>query len=416
MRKACVFSMGDDQTASVPHTSSPDHARDPNDLLEREDGASARVRSPLEHPASAIHAPDRTSIALPDRSLQNRESYGYRSSVLTKQELDNATPLDTAGMVRVFSEHALLSASARSITGRKDLAKLSADRIALAARMGGWREVPWRRVHSPFDHLGADFSNFAAVIEHLKDQWTLAGAARLASQALIEGILMYGAPGVGKTYLAQTVAQCMKTPCRIYSAGNAQEAFQLCGSDAGYNNARPGLIFDLLAHNDTAAPVLVIDEIDKLQCDVQGTRESPLRSILDLTEPNSAAIFRDNCVQIEMDASRIIVLCTANDIDLVPPYIRSRLALFEIHPPSEEQKRLLVHQCFSELEKTHCCPDGIYLDEDSVTRAIRGESVDIRALRKSIIRSFAAAVRGWDRRVIVTYSAPVSPTRKIGFI
>jgi ATP-dependent Lon protease len=194
-------------------------------------------------------------------------------------------------MVRVFSPEALADATA-ALDGMRDQdVKRLRPVLARAARDDGWRSVPWavdapvaREQDpgvglNPFAEIGPDFDNFREVIEHLSMQWLCASHALEAGESRLDPILLLGPPGIGKARLAHELARRMGTRMAVYSAGSAQAAFQLCGVDSGWSNAKPGIVFDLLAQGDSAAPVLVVDEVDKIGT---GARENPLNALLDL--------------------------------------------------------------------------------------------------------------------------------------
>ena len=76
---------------------------------------------------------------------------------------------------------------------------------------------------------------------------------------------------------------------------------QLCGTDARWGNTRAGIVFDLLAAGDSAAPVLVVDEVDTLAQQSTGSRDTPVNTMRDFLELDSARRYRDMSLQSEMN-------------------------------------------------------------------------------------------------------------------
>ena len=330
-------------------------------------------------------------------------------------------------MVRVFEPSAiyeareLLGTSAGKADGKRDAATLARSSAALdrAARDDGWRSVPWAgpdAVENPFADLGPEAANFGEVFEHLRVQWTLARRARCAADARIDPILLLGPPGVGKSHFAASIADLIGTRMSTFSAGGAQDAMQLCGTDARWGNTRAGIVFDLLAAGDSAAPVLVVDEVDKLAQESTGSRDTPVNTLLDLLESDSARRYRDMSLQLEMDASRMIVVCTANERASISRPLLSRLTEFHIAPPRAEQRRLILEGYLARLRETHECPAGIELDTASAEAALATPDLDVRELLRMVRTAFARALAAGSDRVIVTPPHRRAARQRIGFI
>ena len=342
-----------------------------------------------------------------------------------EQPIPTPEPLviDRRGMVRVFSFKAICAARDLLSGVREAERKRFEVILDRAERDDGWRSLPWRALpekdtdrDDPFEDLGPEYANFLEVIEHLRTQWTCASRALDSAAARIDPILLVGDPGVGKTYFASALASRIQVRMDVYSAGGAVDAMQLCGSDARWYNSRPGIVYDALSLGDSAAPILVVDEIDKMPPHSGGNRDTPLNSLLDLLEPESARRYRDMSVQLAMDASHVLVIATANDARELSGPLRSRLTEFHIQPPTAEQRRLIIERQFGVLFESHQCRDDLELDEASVAAAAETPDLDVRPLLRMLRTGFARALASGSPRVTLAPSRQGQARRRIGFV
>ena len=191
---------------------------------------------------------------------------------------------------------------------------------------------------------------------------------------------------------------------------------QLCGTDTRWSNARTGIVFDLLAMGDSAAPVLVVDEVDKIAQESTGSRDTPINTLLDMLEVDNARRYRDMSLQLEMDASKVIVIATANDRERISPPLLSRLTEFHIKAPSFEQRRLIVGGYLAELMVSHECPETLTLDEASAEAAVAAPDLDIRELLRMARAGFGSALATESDRVILSPPRRGAVRQRIGFV
>lgn len=235
-----------------------------------------------------------------------------------------------------------------------------------------------------------DFENLRQPIERLQTELVLARAMP-AQDFRIAPMLLVGEPGIGKTYLASQLAQALGVSSDKMSAGGAQGAFQLSGSHRTWLSAKPGLVATLLAYSASAAPVLVIDEVDKIHED----RHAFLPVLLDLLDAGTAKQFRDEYFEMDFDASRIIFVLTANSIDKVPPALLSRVEVFHVPAPQPEQRLRIIQKNMVDLsQKTG---REIAFSPDAAEWLADRMSFDLRQLHRLARASFSAALQAGDK-------------------
>ena len=352
----------------------------------------------------------RTVFKLPDSSL---ERYFRRSVAVIKNAIDaldkpKSHRVKKPAGIPVFASEAMAKAFAhldKIDDKQRDRAEHD---LFEAGNNGGFRTVPnVRKAVKNLDRVAANFENLADPIKHLQTELALAGAMA-PSDFRVSPMLLLGDPGIGKTHLALQLATALGVSMDKLSAGSSQAAFQLTGSHPSWNRAMPGSIFTLLATGTSAAPVLVVDEVDKIGDGGQYPLEPTL---LDLLERGTATTFKDQFYDLQFDASRIIFVLTANDVTAVPAPLLSRMAVFEVPRPQPAQRLRIIQGEIARLrQKTR---KSIDLDATAYDLAERVD-VDLRQTLRMCQEAFAVAMMA--RSATVKLTVPATTRRSIGFM
>jgi ATP-dependent Lon protease len=252
----------------------------------------------------------------------------------------------------------------------------------------GWRAQV--RVRQTFPDrladLAKDFPHFSAMIEYVG---AMAHLARRGDRTFhLPPVLLVGTPGVGKTYFVERLAQTLALPHEELHMETVTASFVLAGGTSSWAESKPGRIFDLLVHGEHANPIMLLDEIDK----VPSGKYDPMGPIYGLLEPHTAARFRDEYVDIPIDASRVSWMLTANLLADVPWPIRSRAQVFRIPEPTPSQRVAIVKAIYKHLVETSTWGHGFSrsLDE-SVARRLADAGSSSRDLRQAIVLACARA-------------------------
>lgn len=142
-------------------------------------------------------------------------------------------------------------------------------------------------------------------------------------------ICLVGAPGIGKTSIARTIATALKRKFTKISLGGLNDSSELIGHRRTYLGSAPGKIISSLIKCETNNPVILLDEVDKLVKDYKGDPASVLLDILDSKQNKD---FTDNYIEEAFDLSKCLFILTANDAKEIPSILRDRLEL--IYLPS----------------------------------------------------------------------------------
>jgi len=183
--------------------------------------------------------------------------------------------------------------------------------------------------------------HMAPVVEFVQDQLALARRARKPMR--IPPMLIVGEPGIGKTHFAQGLAKALSAPVSIQRLDSSLTEALLLGSDRRWGNTQHGLLFQLVVLGKAANPIIVLDEIDKINS-VTHKVQSSLYSVL---EPVSATHVRDISLEFEFDTGLVTWLATANDPTRLDEPLRSRFKEFHIQVPNAEQCLVLAREVIS---------------------------------------------------------------------
>lgn len=253
---------------------------------------------------------------------------------------------------------------------------------------GGLRKVPRLKgseLRRLCDVLSRQFPNFADALSVLESELMLAMNSPAKSFRL-SPLLLHGTPGIGKTAFAQALAKALNIPCEVVSAGGLQGGFDLCGGSSHWGNAAPGKIFKLLANNTNAVAILVLDEIDKVS---QNGQYPIIPSLLDLLEVESAKQYMDECVGFRFDASKLIVVATANELERIYPALVSRLNVVEIADPTFEERRQITVTIFNAFKQTG--KQKVLLTADAVD-CISRSGKDVRDIQRILRAALGQAL------------------------
>ena len=183
------------------------------------------------------------------------------------------------------------------------------------------------------------------------------------------------------------------------AVGGVRDEAEIRGHRRTYVGARPGRIVRALTEAKAMNPVVLIDEIDKLQAG--GWRGDPSSALLEVLDPAQNHTFRDHYLELDLDLSDVLFLATANVLDTIPGPLLDRMELVQLDGYTEDEKVAIAkHHLFPrQREKAGCATDELDDHRRRVPRARRGwtREAGVRGLERQLGKIARKAARQ-DRR------------------
>ncbi|EHT7404283.1 endopeptidase La [Campylobacter coli] len=198
-------------------------------------------------------------------------------------------------------------------------------------------------------------------------------------------LCLYGPPGVGKTSLANSVAKALKRELIRIALGGLEDVNELRGHRRTYIGAMPGRITQGLIEAKQINPVVVLDEIDKLNRSFRG---DPSAVLLEILDPEQNSKFRDYYLNFNLDLSKVIFIATANDISNIPAPLRDRMEFIELssYTPNEKFHITKKYLIPDELKKHGLKPSELDINDETIELIISEYTREsgVRNLRRKI--------------------------------
>ncbi|XP_055908010.1 lon protease homolog, mitochondrial isoform X2 [Eupeodes corollae] len=198
-------------------------------------------------------------------------------------------------------------------------------------------------------------------------------------------LCFHGPPGVGKTSIARSIARALNREYFRFSVGGMTDVAEIKGHRRTYVGAMPGKLIQCLKKTKTENPLVLIDEVDKIGKGYQG---DPSSALLELLDPEQNANFLDHYLDVPVDLSRVLFICTANVTDTIPEPLRDRMEMIEMSGYVAEEKVAIARQYLIPAAMKDCGlnESQVQITEEALGKLIRSycRESGVRNLQKHI--------------------------------
>ncbi len=279
----------------------------------------------------------------------------------------------------------------------KTMAPMSAEATVVRNYLDVLLGLPWGKKSKLKKDIAAaqailDEDHYA--LEKVKDRIVEYLAVQARTNKLKGPILcLVGPPGVGKTSLGKSIAKATGREFIRQSLGGVRDEAEIRGHRRTYIGSLPGKIVTNLRKAGASNPLFLLDEIDKLGQDFRG---DPASALLEVLDPEQNARFNDHYLEIDIDLSDVMFVCTANTLNLPQPLL-DRMEIIRLEGYTEDEKvEIAERHLIAKQVEAHGLKEGEFTLTNEGLRALiqrYTREAGVRTLEREIAKLARKALR-----------------------
>ena len=184
-------------------------------------------------------------------------------------------------------------------------------------------------------------------------------------------ILLVGPPVLVKTSIGQSIARSLNREFYRFSVGGMRDEAEIKGHRRTYIGALPGKFVQALKVCKSSNPVLMLDEVDKIGSSFRG---DPASALLEVLDPEQNKDFLDHYLDVRFDLSKVLFICTANQLDTIPGPLLDRMEVIRLSGYILEEKLQIArrHLIERQLSSHGLKPEEFQIDDNTLREVIDG--------------------------------------------
>jgi len=255
----------------------------------------------------------------------------------------------------------------------KMMPAMSAEATVVRNYLDVMTQVPWKKatkanidLPKAQDQLDSDHYGLEKVKERILEYLAVQSRVKKLKGPIL---CLVGPPGVGKTSLGRSIAQATNRKFARMSLGGVRDEAEIRGHRRTYIGSLPGKIVQNLTKVGVKNPLFLLDEIDKMSMDFRGDPSSALLEVLDPEQNNT---FQDHYLEVDLDLSDVMFICTANTLNIPGPLL-DRMEVIRIPGYTEDEKLNIARRYLipKQIKENGLSETELDISESAVRAVIR---------------------------------------------